>query len=218
MLITTPGKASETEIHRRCKAELFQALLHTPSVTDVRLERDLKGVRADVSADIGGVPVAIEVQISTLSIEDVVRRTKAYTARGIHVLWLCQWTPALNDRFYSPEPWERWLHAAYFGRVYYWKGGTSVVPYHFAPAHLHVKKRAWHTPGGRMKRGGGYIRLSKRYKTAIRGDTLDLLTDFAARERDWWKSGDTEIPPAKLYCDTRPRFWNVSVKTASFDS
>src|SRR5271165_6708457 len=49
----------ETEIHRRCKAELYEALLRAPHVTDAKLERYLKDVRPDVSARIGGVPVAI---------------------------------------------------------------------------------------------------------------------------------------------------------------
>ena len=40
-----------------------------------------------------------------------------------------------------------------------------------------------------------------------RGQSLNLLHDFNARDREWWKGGDMEIPPSKLYCDFKPVFW-----------
>ena len=107
----------ESENHRRCKAELWVCLADAPHVSDVQLERPLGEVRADVSANINGVPVAIEIQLSNLSVDDIIRRTKEYTRRGIYVLWLARWKPALDSGRYTPKPWERWLHAAYFGRV-----------------------------------------------------------------------------------------------------
>lgn len=84
------------------------------------LELPLEEVRPDVSATIKGVPVAIEVQISSLSVETIMRRTIDYHRRGIYVLWLLQWTPALDRPRYAPKIWEKWVHAAYYGRVYYW--------------------------------------------------------------------------------------------------
>lgn len=144
---TVPGICSyglgETKIHRRCKAEIYNALLRAPHVSDVKLERYLKEVRPDISARINGIPVAIEVQISNIPVETVIHRTKIYERMGIHLLWLAQWNPRLNQERYSPRPWERWIHTAYFGRVYYWLEGSLVMPYHFEPSHTHVKKRSW---------------------------------------------------------------------------
>ena len=197
----------ETEIHRRCKAEIYEALLHAPHVSDVKLERYLKDVRPDVSARISGVLVAIEVQISNLSVETVIRRTEEYARRGIYLLWLAQWTPSLDNRNYSPRPWERWVHAAYFGRVYYWFGRTQVVPYHFEPFEVHVRKHSWHAPGGRKMTAGGYRRVSRRFKSPVRGRTLDILKDFLHREREPWRGGDALIPRAKLFCDSGSPFW-----------
>jgi competence protein CoiA len=164
-------------------------------------------VRADVSACINGVPVAIEVQLSNLSVADIIRRTKEYGRRGIYVLWLARWRPALDSGRYSPKPWERWLHAAYFGRVYYWLGQTTVVPYHFDPGHVHVPARTWYDPRGKKKSARGYSRRSRQWIRPVRGQALNLVTDFNARDREWWKGGDTEVPPSKLYCDFRPVFW-----------
>src|SRR5882724_9561751 len=129
----------ETPIHRRCKAAIFEAFLGAPNVSDVKLERYLGEVRPDISAVVNGVRVAVEVQISNLPIETMIHRTQTYARRGIYLLWLTQWTPELDgSNRYSPTSWERWLHAAYFGRVYYWLGGTTVVPYHFDPSVIAV--------------------------------------------------------------------------------
>jgi len=117
----------ESEIHRRCKMEIFEALQKEPRVCNVALERALGEVRPDVSAYINGVPVAIEVQISSLSVETIMQRTIDYFRKGIYVLWLLQWTPELDAKRYTPRLWEKWIHACYFGRVYYWIEGLKIV-------------------------------------------------------------------------------------------
>src|SRR2546426_7526415 len=83
----------ESDQHRRCKMEIFEALQRQPGVNKAALERPLGIVRPDVSAYINGVPVAIEVQISSLSPETIAQRTRDYAIKGIYVLWLLQWTP-----------------------------------------------------------------------------------------------------------------------------
>ena len=72
---------NESDEHRRCKMEIFQALQKEPAVRNVALERPLENIRPDVSAYINGVPVVIEVQISSLSPETIQRRTIEYPRR-----------------------------------------------------------------------------------------------------------------------------------------
>jgi competence protein CoiA len=192
---------NESEAHRQCKMEIFLALQKEPHVRNVALERPLGTNRPDVSVDINGVPVAVEVQISSLSLETIQQRTMEYARKGIYVLWLLQWTPALNARRYTPRLWEKWIHAAYFGRVYYWTEGLSVVSYHFDPNHRTIPKKTWYSPKGRKMTVGGYSRRSKRYWTPVRGRTYNLATDFGPRNRDWWEGKDVTIPAAKLYVD-----------------
>src|SRR5258706_1509633 len=95
----------ESDTHRQCKIEIYLALQKTPGVTNVALEQALDEVRPDVSACINGVPVAIEVQISSLSIETMMRRTIDYYRKGMCVLWLLQWTPKLDAERYTPKLW-----------------------------------------------------------------------------------------------------------------
>ena len=191
----------ESDGHRRCKIEIFLALKKQPHVRNVALECPLGTNRPDVSAEINGVPVAIEVQISSLSLETITQRTMEYARKGFYVLWLLQWTPKLDARRYTPRLWEKWIHAAYFGRVYYWTQGLNVVSYHFDPHFKSVPKKSWYSPKGKKITAGGFSRRSKRYRTPIRGRTFNLATDFGPRNRDWWEGKDITIPAAKLYID-----------------
>lgn len=65
----------ESQTHRRCKMEIYEALQKQIGVSNVGLERSLISVRPDVSAHINDVPVAIEMQISSLSPDTIMRRT-----------------------------------------------------------------------------------------------------------------------------------------------
>src|SRR4051812_33804904 len=138
--VTCAYGTGETEEHRRCKTEIYETLVRAPNVKKAALERPLKDVRPDISAYINGIPVAIEVQISTLPLGTVIHRTQEYTKRGIALLWLAQWNSGLGKDRYSPRPWELWVHAAYFGRVYYWKAETVILPVHLAKHYLHVER------------------------------------------------------------------------------
>lgn len=189
----------ESEAHRYCKLEIYETLLQTPGVTDAALERPLGSNRPDVSACIHGVPVAIEIQISSLSLETIMRRTIAYHQKGIYVLWLMQWKPQLDGGRYTPRLWEKWIHAAYFGRVYYWLQGLQVVSYTFEPSLKSVPRKTWYAENGRKMTGGGYSRRLKHHRTAVRGATLNLVSDFVPKERLWWEGDGIKVPDAKIF-------------------
>lgn len=182
--VTCTNGRGETEAHRKCKLEIFEALKREPNVTKVALERSLGSCRPDVSAYINGVPVAIEVQISTLSLETIIRRTEEYSRKGIYVLWLLQWTPYLDGVRYKPRLWEKWIHAACFGRAYYWIEGLKVVSYRF--------ERTGVEPGH-------FTRGLKRIRCPVRGTTLNLARDFIAQAREPWLGNGLSVPAAKLY-------------------
>lgn len=206
----------ESEAHRYCKLEIYEALLQTPGVTDAALERPLGSNRPDVSAYINGVPVAIEVQISSLSLETIMRRTIDYHQKGIYVLWLLQWKPQLDGGRYAPRLWEKWIHAAYFGRVYYWIQGLQVVSYTFEPSLKSVPKQTWYSRDGKKMTGGGYTRRLKRSRTAVRGETLNLVKDFAPRERSWWQGDGFSVPDAKVFWGTMKNHYHR--KNGYFDN
>lgn len=198
--------SGETEDHRRCKREIFDALRRSRNATDVELERSFGKVRPDVFARIDGNPVAIEVQISNLTPRAIARRTTEYLRLGIYVLWLLQWTPILNRPDYSPRRFERWLHATYYGRVYFWEKGLSVIPYRFEGTEILVERYRWLDNWGKTHSAGGYRRPSRRFKRAIRGEPLDISRDFRAVTRPAWQGPNLSIPEANLFLDRRRDF------------
>jgi competence protein CoiA len=187
--------AGESEEHRRCKLALYEALRAHPSVRKCELERDLGSVRPDVSAYVNGVPVAFEVQLSALALERIAGRTEEYARKGVCVLWLPPAAAALERELYAPRPWERWLHAAYFGRVYYWREGLTVRPFHFRDFYEHSR--------GRTR---DYEKLARR-KVPLEGPPLSVVEDFAPRPRPAWEGREFRIPAARLFADTRPKWY-----------
>ena len=189
----------ETEGHRSAKLAIYEGLRSYPGVTRVEMEHPFGTVRADVFAMIRGVPVAIEVQVSNLSPEELSYRTTEYTKKGIYVLWLLPWVAKLESHRYSPKLWERWLHAAYFGRVYYWYSDLTIVPYQFRDQHVHVERQTWKDSRGRTHRAGGYRKTSRRFKHAIAEMPVHLVKDFRITHRDPWHWANGYIPSAALF-------------------
>src|SRR5215208_6240944 len=105
--VTCEYGSGESEAHRRCKIALYESLSSHPRVRKCEMERDLGTVRPDVSAYINDVPVAIEVQLSNLSLPRIQYRTAEYARKGIYVLWLAIYTSDLEEELYSPRPWEQ---------------------------------------------------------------------------------------------------------------
>ena len=201
--VTCEYGQGESDEHRRAKEEIFAHLSRLPHVTKLELERDLREVRPDVSCYVGGVPVAVEVQASSLSVERIARRTEEYARKGVYVLWLPLFTPKLLGELYDPRPWERWLHAAYFGRVYYWAGGLRVRPVHFREYFSEAR--------GRTKT---YRRLSRR-AVPLAGGEVDLARDFTRCDSEGWRGSGQTFPRMRLLVDTRPRwYWEGGVNWA----
>jgi hypothetical protein len=79
------------------------------------------------------------------------------------------------------------------------------VSYHFDPHFKSVPKKSWYSEDGEKMTGGGYSQRLKRHRTAVRGQTLNLATDFVPHNRDWWEGNDLTIPFAKLFMEKYER-------------
>lgn len=197
----------ETEAHRQCKETIYLELKKHNHVTELDIEVHLGSVVADIYCKVNGVPVAIEIQRSNLSVNDIVARTTKYEQLGIHVLWLALYNTKLREEKYSPKAWEKWCHAAYFGRVYYWRSGLKVLPVHYADYKLHVEESSWYDEYGEEQYAGGYDRVSKRYKTPLSGQILDLSSDFQPSYKRAWSGGTIQIPNCRIYMDKLRKWW-----------
>ena len=201
--VTCTYGIGESDEHRRCKIAIFTALQTLPNVSKLQLERFLKTVRPDVSCYIGKTPVTIEVQISSLPLEVVIHRTAEYARLGIYLLWVSPWNPELESERYTPCVWEKWLHATYFGRVYYWRAASWLTPVHFEKHYLHVEEKSWYESGGNEVVVGGYDRTSKRYRTPRKGKDVFIARDFHPIEKEPWEGGGLKIPACRLWMDSQ---------------
>lgn len=197
----------ETEQHLRAKLGLYDALRSEPNVTDLELEKDFETSVADIYARISGVPVAVEIQRSALSVNDIVARTRNYHRLGIAVLWAGLPNPDLATSKYSPRAWEKWCHAAYFGRVYFWESGQVFKVVHFGPYQIHVASRSWFE-GGEERSAGGHDRTSRRWRTPRPGVPCLLSRSFRMNRRTPWSGGTVTVPECTLYGDMQPKWWS----------
>ncbi len=210
--------SGESESHMRAKIEIYENLIKNRHVTKCEMERYLETVRPDISCYIKGIPVAIEIQISKLSLEEIIYRTIEYGRKGIYVLWLPLFTDKLRAERYSPALWEKWLHTTYYGKVYFWQSDLNITPVHFATHQIWVEHSTWFESGGRERSEGGYWKPSKRFKTPSLGTTVNLVKNFEKLERKSTITPDYTVPECKLFFERQSDWWVEKSATVSKDS
>jgi competence protein CoiA len=208
--LTCAWSRGESAQHYQAKLAIYDALRSDPAVSDVVLEAPVGDVAvADILALIRGRRVAIEVQRSDLSAAQIARRTANYHAMGVYVLWVALPCPALADDRYNPSVWEKWVHYAYFGRIYYWSEGQVLTPYHMSEHTLYVEQSRWFEVG-RLRYSGGYERRSRRWRTPVRGVPVLIGSHFQPRRCAGRKTKTLAVPACSLYIDRQPAWWTVA--------
>jgi competence protein CoiA len=124
-----------------------------------------------------------------------------------YVLWLPIYNEVLEEERYSPRSWEKWLHATYYGRVYYWLKELLIAPFHFDEYQLYIEESEWYETGGEHRVEGGYYRRSKRYRTPRKGMTVNLATNFRRESRRSWSGGEIFVPECKILIDDQQKWW-----------
>jgi competence protein CoiA len=193
--ITCEYGRGETERHRDCKLTIYEGLRRHRHFRDVEIEKSMGTVRPDVSGLMAEIPFAIEVQISALTMDQIIYRTGEYAKKGIYVLWLALYQAALEEKRNSPRVWERWVHATYFGRVYYWVHDLEAVPYHLGEC-IEFSEFC------------GHKKLFKRFKVPKKGRAVSLADSFIPRYRAVeWRSRRLVVPVSRLLIDTQRVWW-----------
>ncbi len=159
----------ETAEHREAKAAFARAF--AARGLDVALEAEVLSGGGDRRADVlvrdprTGARVAIEIQHSAISPEQIEARTRAYAAAGVKVIWI----PTLGqtaprplararlhavDRYAVPA-WQRFA-AAYHGTLWFWHAGAVWRGW---------LDQAWVAGAGRGEDGGEGWRPSRRWQS-----------------------------------------------------
>ena len=189
----------ESEEHREAKHAIYASLRTHPGVSQVMVERYLDEVRPDVSfVARGEYEIAVEMQFSPLSPQETSRRTQLYTSKGLHVLWILPSREALIEGAkYDTSLLERYLHALYFGRVYYWVCGSLVLPVHFEKYSIGFISRDWPSEEERF-RSGYSERFSKRSRVPVFSNVVHIA-DLQATTRRAGQFGSYSLSAARLW-------------------
>jgi competence protein CoiA len=197
--VTCAYGTGESELHRQCKREIYEGLKVLPNVTNCELEVHLGTVIPDIFCVINGVEVAIEVQKSDLTVSRIIERTEEYAKKKIAVLWIAIDMQRLHKEKFSPRPFEKWLHALYFGKIFYWRPGlgASVLEVQYDSYQIWVEQKDWYDEFGNEQSAGGYHRRSKRWRTPKFGDAAAIES-----MSDTWRSAWGELPTCRLFTNT----------------
>jgi competence CoiA-like predicted nuclease len=171
----------ETKAHLEAKQIVFDAL--STRGIKAELEFVVQSLPGDRRADVmawssKGVPVAIELQHSALSLSILETRARSYANASIAQLWvpfvnkksLLDFEPRAGGgmfvKRYSARPFERWVHGLN-GKEGMW----VYLPHERAFRHarlsghqIYMEESSWFEEGGEERTVGGYYRWSKRYK------------------------------------------------------
>jgi competence protein CoiA len=210
----------ETTLHRTCKTSLYHNLSKHPDIRNCELEKilpprdeadsvSIPDIYFDKIENGRTIGIAIEVQVSSLSEQELFRRTTAYKKKGIYVLWLhpidkkIERVIKLDRNKYSPRFWEKWVYALYFGNVYYFYGGLDVLPLSFEDHYIEVPLTDF---------GGGYSKRSKRYRDVNVLSPMNIISDFISFSRNQWK----HMPAALLYGHDKKAESKYKMKDTTF--
>jgi competence protein CoiA len=196
--------SGETLEHLRAKREIFDELRRSPRVSELAVEEALRerGIvaRPDVRFVLDAkICVAVEFQRTSLDIREIARRTAAYRALDVHVLWIASWPAKLQPgERYQPRETERYLHSLYFGRVFMWRAGAGLMAVRFGDYMVHVDERTWYDEHGDEHREPSYSYASRQWVTPAVTGPLELVA-LAPRMRREYEMKKRLLPEALLF-------------------
>ncbi len=199
----------ESQIHLKIKKEIYSELKNHPQCTKCEIERNLVEVRPDVSLYIRNKPVAIEIQHSKISIDEIKWRCEQYYKKGIYALWIVPKIEFDEDvENYRPNIMEKYLHSLYFGRIYYWSKGALVKAFHFYEHKVWVEESHWYERDGSEQSAGGYYKDSKSLREPVElNDKLHIADDFKPVEKEEFITKNWSIPKSRIWIDKMKKFW-----------
>lgn len=209
----------ESELHKKCKESICEYLSGiypegkwaTERPIEENKDKKLTALRPDVSGRIGNYPVAIEIQASSLTIPEIIKRTKSYSKRNVAILWIVPLLEELKKTPFRPRLYERYFHSIYYGRVYYWWPalGDKIVPVHYGVSKRHIEYSSWYDESGGFQEAGDYDKPYKVIKAPEFGSELSIESDFYFHSRDEFTPENERkaVPACITWQDTLKQWW-----------
>lgn len=123
----------ESSAHLAMKAAVYERFKREPWVRSCELERVIGQRRADVWLETAVGPVAVECQVSAVTVEDLRAKLNEYTEARIATLYLVHHgvlASLMEGAEVRVPAWVLALHALYRGRVYVYRADGEIMPIH----------------------------------------------------------------------------------------
>lgn len=220
--VTCQYGIGETDEHHKAKRGIFEALKANPNCLYCELEQKVNNVIPDIYAIIKEVPVAIEIQRSNMTVQDVYDRTLARHKNGLSVIWIIPSIDQLkifredNQDVSRVPKWLECLHALAYGRIYVWSGnGETVMPIHFDKFTRYVPPNEFYNSDGEYMDVGGYDKVLKDRKTVVPAPQgfVDIGTDFYSSQREYFPTKNYALPSCLIWHDSLKKWWGTRKKT-----
>lgn len=214
----------DQSLHTECKNSICNYLSKQFPEGNWAVERSIpaserletKMIIPDISGRINNIPVAIEVQKTAYTLNKIREKTEIYNKWGVCVLWIIPLREELGDDDFRPRLFEKYLHAMYFGRAYYWipTKPNWLLPVHYSFSCRYIEPTSFFDEDGEEKSFGGYYLAYKTIKKPNSNGYIDIATELKKVERPLFinKKWNEEIPACKIMMDNREKWWSKHEK------
>jgi competence protein CoiA len=224
----TPVGSTMGALHKNCQEALLGELTKAFPKGDWTLEREIPKImrRPDISGRFGiakstDPAIVIEVQASTLPVNEIIERLKSYSSqKNLYTLFVIPLTREIaEEEQLRPRVFELFLHTLNYGRVYYWWEGLggNIVPIHWGTAFRYIEEKTWYEDGCEQM-AGGYDKPYKTLKRAQLGRTIPIH-EMAIRSRSDFQANNKNmsIPPCSILLDPFNHWWDKNKENHYFD-
>lgn len=219
--LSPTGRKGSSAFHHGVRDELCGILnAHFPD-GHWRTEVALKvGAENDLRADVAGffgkrskdsAAVAVEVQCSPYSPSYIRKKTAAYAAAGVYVIWIIPLVSELGEEEFRPRRYELYLHMLNLGYVFYYEPRDQglLTPVHYSPAFRYIEAATFFDTDAQEISVGGYYLKYKTLKYPKPGKKV-LIQDLIAKCFKFWNNpnnGKLDVPERKLMASGQERWW-----------
>lgn len=206
----------ESAIHYKAKREIFESLKTNINCSYCELEKKVNNVIPDIYTVIKEFHIAIEIQKSKMTVQDMYNRTIEHYKNNLSVLWII---PSMDElKIFNDDgqlvsrvhKWIEWLHALTYGRIYVWSGnGENVMPIHFTGFMRYIPPREFYDSEGECTSVGDYYKRLKDRKSVIQSPQkyINIANDFQISHRDRFDTKNYTLPSCLIWHDSLKKWW-----------
>jgi competence CoiA-like predicted nuclease len=119
---------SESYRHADVKADMYYSLLMDEDIFAPSYETRIGRTRTDVTAEVNGLSIAIEIQHTRIPIPSILRRMREHTKAGMHTLWLITPETLLHEERARSLNWVFFIQRLQDGVIFLPSDNQTIIP------------------------------------------------------------------------------------------